>query len=314
MFSDFCCLIEKELSGECLLQKDVPLASLLTFRAGGSARLLVSPRTVRAMAKVLGWLYQSKLPFHLLGGGSNTLPPAGDYGGVLISSREMKEAYVSGSLLYAEGGALLPALAALAAKHSLSGLEELSGIPGSLGGALYMNAGAYGKCIGDVVQGVIVYDPKTLKSAIYNRAGSFFSYRDSIFRQRKFPVLGAVLALSHGRRESILERRKECMERRRESQPLSLPGAGSIFRAPAGLYAGRLIEEAGLKGAGIGGAVVSQKHAGFVVNAGGAAPEEICLLISLVREKVFESSGVLLSREVEYFEEGVGRTCPIQAN
>ncbi|MBO4406122.1 MAG: UDP-N-acetylmuramate dehydrogenase, partial [Clostridia bacterium] len=201
-------------------------------------------------------------------------------------------------ILTAFAGTLLSRAANLALEGGWTGMEELSGIPGSVGGAVYMNAGAYGRSVSDVL-----WDSDCFQRGEITRLAApehRFGYRESVYKEETDRVcLGARFRLTPGDPEEIRRKMQEYSLRRRTSQPLELPSAGSVFKRPAGYFAGKLIEDAGLKGARIGGAEVSKKHAGFIVNAGGAAPEDVLKLIRFVQKTVYEKDGVKLEPEVE---------------
>ena len=210
----------------------------------------------------------------------------------------MSEITVCGNKLTCESGALLSRISSVAAKHALEGLEFASGIPGTLGGGLAMNAGAYGGELATVVETVCVLDPSDMSIKTYEASELNFGYRQSRIKSEGLIVIFATLNLKAGDEETIRERMAEYSKRRRDKQPLEYASAGSTFKRPEGQYAGALIEAAGLKGLTVGGAEVSRKHAGFVINKGGATAKDIYELIVIVQKRVLNNSGILLEPEV----------------
>lgn len=275
-----------------------PLAKHTSFRIGGPAELLASPRSEAELAALLALCRAERITPRVLGGGTNILAPDGGVPGVVISTRGLDALRLEedGSIV-AGAGVPLALLALFAQKHGLTGLEFAHGIPGTVGGGMYMNAGAYG---GELVQVAVSarflgYDG-TLQT--YEGEEMGLGYRRSAFMGLPGLIVSARFRLQPGDPEAILARMRELMERRRASQPLELPSAGSTFKRPVGGYAAALIQEAGLKGFRVGGAAVSEKHTGFVVNLGGATGDDVLTLIARVRERVKEHSGIELEPEV----------------
>ena len=275
-----------------------PLAKHTSFRIGGPAELLASPRSEGELAALLALCRDEGITPRILGGGTNILAPDGGVPGVVISTRGLDELRLEedGSIV-AGAGVPLARLALFAQKQGLTGLEFAHGIPGTVGGGMYMNAGAYG---GELVQVAVSarflgYDGSL---QTYEGEAMGLSYRRSAFMGLPGLIVSARFRLQPGDPERILERMRELMERRRASQPLDLPSAGSTFKRPVGGYAAALIQEAGLKGCRVGGAAVSEKHAGFVVNLGGATSAEVLTLIARVRDRVKANSGIELEPEV----------------
>ncbi|MFQ5811380.1 MAG: UDP-N-acetylmuramate dehydrogenase [Armatimonadota bacterium] len=280
------------------VRTDEPMSRHTSFRIGGPADILVLPHTSDAVCGALRIAAVHETPVHILGDGSNVLVrDRGLRGVVLKIADNLAAAEVQGERIVAQGGARLGRLAHLAAEASLTGLEFAIGIPGTVGGAAVMNAGAYSGEIGTLIAEVdtVTRDGEPCR---HDRDELCFEYRDSSLRRAGEIVVGVVLELRAGEREQIEARMAEMQQQRRDKQPVSLPSAGSIFRRPEGDYAGRLIEAAGLKGACIGGAEVSEKHAGFIVNRGGATAADVIRLIDHVRETVAERTGVRLELEV----------------
>lgn len=281
------------------LRTDEPMSAHTTFRAGGTAAVYAEP-TEDELAELLPFLQEQGIGYFLLGNGSNVLFSDSGFDGLVIGiGRQMGRIHTEGNVLTAGAGALLSSVAAEALKHSLSGMEFASGIPGSVGGGVFMNAGAYGGEVKDILRRVTVLTPAGNRKT-YAVSDLDLSYRHSIFSAGAAGevVLSAVFALTPGDPEKIKGTTQDFSARRREKQPLEFPSAGSTFKRPEGHFAGKLIEDAGLKGFSVGGACVSEKHAGFVVNTGGATASDIYAVIRGVQERVFAASGVQLEPEV----------------
>ena len=292
--------IKKELPGMTLLENE-PLAAHCSFRIGGPARAIAVPADVASLTHVCCILKEHKLAPLMLGNGTNILFPDEGLGEVLLISTEKltRLFLLPDGAIYAEAGVSLSRLASFAQQNGLAGLEFASGIPGSLGGGCRMNAGAYGGELKDVIESVVCY--YLPEQALYEMSAEncAFAYRSSRFsRIGGFVVLSAVLRLPQGDPEEIAARMRELNERRRDKQPLDLPSAGSAFKRPEGYFAAKLIEDCGLKGYRLGDAQVSEKHAGFVVNRGGATSHEVYDLMLHVRSTVYEKTGVVLEPEV----------------
>lgn len=292
--------IKKEMPGLKLLENE-PLSAHCSFRIGGPVRALAAPSDVTSLSKICALLKDQKLAPFILGNGTNLLFPDEGLQDLFIISTEKltKMFFLPDGALYAEAGVSLAKLASFAQQNGLAGLEFASGIPGTLGGGCMMNAGAYGGELKDVIESVVVfYLPE---QGLYEMTGEqcAFAYRSSYFQTHPgCVILSAVLRLQPGDPEEIAAKMRELNERRREKQPLDLPSAGSAFKRPQGHYAAALIEEAGLKGYSVGGAQVSEKHAGFVVNTGNASSHDVHELMMQIRRKVYEHSGVVLEPEM----------------
>ena len=286
-------------------REGVEASRITTFRVGGPIALLVTVRSEEELAHAL--TLTEGMPRKIVGNGSNLLVSDRGYDGVMIRlASDGAGIRVEGNRVYAFGGALLSQTAVAALEAGLTGLEFAHGIPGSVGGAVYMNAGAYGGTIDTVLE----------KSICWNRgerveiplADHHYGYRESIYKEEPHRVaMGAVFALTPGDPAEIREKMKELSAKRKASQPLEFPSAGSVFKWPVGYFAGKLIEDSGLKGCHIGGAEVSPKHAGFIVNVGGATAGDVYALIGHVQDVVMDRFGVKLEREVELlgdFSEG----------
>lgn len=276
---------------------DAPMRDYTTFRAGGPADLLISPKSAEQIRAVLQMCRQLEVPVTLLGNGSNVLVRDGGIrGAVLRLGSEFSQIQIEGRMVVAQAGAKLAAVVSAALSAGLVGMEFAGGIPGSVGGGIYMNAGAYGGELSQVLHSALVLTADLEMVQMPSEALSL-SYRHSALMENGALVLEGHFCLEPGDTAAAREYLRELAARRREKQPLDLPSAGSTFKRPAGHYAGALIESAGLKGFSIGGAQVSEKHAGFVVNRGGSAAD-ILALIRHVQECVSAQSGIWLEPEV----------------
>lgn len=277
-----------------------PLSAHTTFRIGGPASFYMIPENAEEIREGIHFAKEREFPFITIGRGSNMLFPDEGYHGVVIEiGSGMNEIEYSGAgKIRAQAGALLSAIASEAARHSLTGFEFAGGIPGTLGGAVVMNAGAYGGEIKDCIVSARVMDSAGNES-ILSREQLELGYRTSVIQSRGDLVLDAEFQFEPGDPREIRERMKELNAKRRDKQPLEFASAGSTFKRPEGHFAGKLIEDAGLRGYRIGDAQVSEKHCGFVVNRGHATAKEVLAVICDVQKKVLESSGVKLEPEVK---------------
>ncbi len=274
-----------------------PMAKHTTMRVGGPADVLFLPDSIEEVAKALAWAGELGVPALLMGNGSNLIVRDGGVRGLVISLGErFSRIRVQGEELTAQAGASLKRVAAAAQEAGLSGLEFAAGIPGTLGGGVAMNAGAYGGQVSDVlVDAQVLLDGE---AATLTRAEMEMGYRSTVPLKRGLPVLSARFRLTRDDPEAIAERARRFNALRREKQPLSFPSAGSVFKRPVGQFAGALIEAAGLKGLTVGGAQVSEKHAGFIINLGGATATDVLKLIAEVQRRVQAHAGVWLETEV----------------
>ncbi len=277
-----------------------PMSAHTTFRIGGPARYYMIPENAGQVSKCMGFAMKMELPYVIVGKGSNVLFSDEGYPGVVIEvGRSMADIEVSeDGHIRAGAGAGLGALAAAAAKQSLSGLEFASGIPGTVGGAVVMNAGAYGGEIKDCIKSAKVLDKEGAVLEL-SRDEMELGYRSSVIQRKGYIVTEAVFQLHKGNKEQILGRMSELNAKRREKQPLDYPSAGSTFKRPEGYFAGKLIEDAGLRGFQVGDAQVSEKHCGFVINRGKATAADVIGLMEEVQKRVLETSGVRLEPEVK---------------
>lgn len=280
-----------------IVQQHMPLDKYTTLRVGGPADYFAEPSSEEELSALLNAAKEAGIPVLLMGNGSNLLVRDGGFRGLVIrlgKAFSRIEPWEHG--LKAQAGALLSVLACEAANASLTGLEFAQGIPGTVGGGVYMNAGAYGGELGQRIESVTVLDRDEVKRIPGSEMK--FGYRHSRAMDEKWMVLGARFRLEKGDKEQIDAAMRDFAARRKEKQPLNYPSAGSFFKRPEGHFAGALIEKAGLKGKQVGGAQVSEKHAGFFINAGGATASDFLALMRLVQDTVQRESGVLLEPEV----------------
>ena len=280
------------------LEKE-PLAAHTSFRIGGPAALMAFAKTEEALAELLRAAVQCGVRPRILGAGTNVLAPDKGLEELVICTKDalLGLRLLDGGRIEAMAGETLARAAVFARNHALTGLEFAHGIPGTVGGGIYMNAGAYGGEIAQVAEETTVLMMDGTRRVLRG-AEQAFAYRTSAFDRMDCVIVKTVFALRPGNADEIAARMRELMEKRRASQPLELPSAGSTFKRPAGAYAGVLIEASGLKGRGVGGAEVSRKHAGFVVNTGGATAKDVLETIELVQKTVYADSGFRLEPEV----------------
>ncbi len=275
-----------------------PMSAHTTFKIGGNADVLVTVNTVEELRTVTAACKESNTPCMILGNGSNLLvSDDGIEGAVIVLDGDFKEITADGTILTAGAGAKLSRLCSAAWEHSLSGLEFAYGIPGTVGGAMFMNAGAYGGEMKDVALSVTAL---TADGEIkeYSAEELNLGYRTSVFKTNGSMILFSKFALHSGDKAEIKARMDDVMSRRKCKQPLEYPSAGSVFKRPVGAFAGTLIEQCGLKGKTIGGAQVSEKHAGFIINIGGATCDDVMNLVKLVQDTVKAETGFDLEREI----------------
>lgn len=276
-----------------------PMKNHTTFRIGGPADALALPKTPEEVAEVVRFCHEHAQPYYVLGNGSNLLVSDEGYRGLVLQLyRNFNDIQVNGETITVQSGAMLAAVARTAYQTGLTGLEFASGIPGTIGGAVVMNAGAYGGEMKNVLKEVTVLTKEGEVLVIPAKALEL-EYRTSVIPKNGWIVLGAVLQLKKGDQEQILARMEELKEQRITKQPLDLPSAGSTFKRPEGYFAGKLIMDAGLRGFTVGGAQVSEKHCGFVVNRGNATAADVWELICEVKRRVKEMTGVELEPEVK---------------
>ncbi|WP_455194949.1 UDP-N-acetylmuramate dehydrogenase [Eubacterium ramulus] len=275
-----------------------PMSRHTTFRTGGPADLLVQPKAEQ-IAPILEVCRNEEIPWTVIGNGSNLLVGDGGIRGVVLEiGKQMSDIVIEGTMITAGAGAMLSSIASRAAAAELTGMEFASGIPGSLGGAVVMNAGAYGGEMKDILQKVTVLTPDgTVQTLSVEELE--LSYRHSIIPEKGYLVISAILKLQQGNADEIQSIMDDLKEKRVSKQPLEYPSAGSTFKRPEGYFAGKLIQDAGLRGFRVGGAQVSEKHCGFIINRDQATSTDICQLMQQVSEIVYEKFGVRLEPEVK---------------
>jgi UDP-N-acetylmuramate dehydrogenase len=284
----------------CDVYLNEPLSKHTTFRIGGSCSCMISPKSAEALSQMVKFANNNCLRTLLLGKGSNMLCDDEGFDGVvfLLDSNFSEIKKVSDNVIRADAGASLMKVCRFALDESLSGLEFAYGIPGTVGGGIYMNAGAYGGEMKDVVVSVTAMDMNG-EMHTYSAEQLDFTYRRSRFSYSSEIIVSGDFRLSHGDKQSIEERMKDLMGRRKDKQPLEFPNAGSTFKRPEGQFAGKLIQDCGLRGATVGGAQVSEKHCGFVINRNNATAADVKALIKKIQDTVFENTGFELECEVK---------------
>ena len=277
--------------------KDESLKKHTTFKVGGKADFVVSPSNLSVLSKLIKYLNENGIKYYFLGNGSNVIFNDQGFKGVIIKSQGFNDCSFDGTKAYFGAGVSMTYAAKLCGEKGLSGIEVCYGIPGNIGGGIFMNAGAYG---GEISQNIVYVkyldengDPQTICKADCN-----FGYRHSCFMGKKRFILGAEFELTPKPKDEIISFMEDIMKRRIEKQPLDKPSAGSSFKRPEGYFAAALIDECGLKGKSIGGASVSEKHAGFIVNNGGATCRDIVRLADLVSDTVYKEKGVRIEKEM----------------
>ena len=281
--------------------KNYKLSELSSFHIGGAAALVVFPKLQEELITVVSKAKKENLRFEIIGNGSNILFSSKGYDGIIISTKKMSFCDVCDGYINASCGNKLSGISKLAKDNSLSGMEFGFGIPGTLGGAVAMNAGAYGQQISDVLVSSVAYNVK--KNEIVELCGAEhdFSYRHSMYSDNKDLVcLSAKLRLIPASKDDIELRMKQNAESRKNTQPLDMPSCGSYFKRPDGFFAAKLIDDCGLKGFSVGGAQVSSKHAGFIVNTGDATSGDVLELAEVIKATVMDRFGVALENEVKY--------------
>ena len=297
-FEKALCTLSETAGRRFFIRHDFPLSRVTSFHIGGNADLAVYPADAEAFAYALDAAVQAGVPYTVIGNGSNTLVRDGGFRGVVFVTTDMRRVTIDGTRLTGGCGVLLGSVGTNASRAGLAGAEFANGIPGTLGGAVYMNAGAYGGQLADIVCETVCYDLDAKQVLHLDNAAQHFGYRHSVFMEKNYIILSATLQLTKDEPDAIRARMNDYLARRREKQPLEYPSAGSVFKRPEGHFAGKLIEDAGLKGLRVGGAEVSPKHAGFIVNVGGATARDVLELIERIREKVYAMSGVTLECEI----------------
>ena len=309
------------ICGDVLWQE--PMKKHTTFKVGGNAECYASPASVESLIRLVKYCTKNHISFYIVGNGSNLLVSDEGISGVVIhigknlSSIKLRDHYtdIAGckipdeiipenkKVIVAASGAMMSAVSAFALKHNFKGLEFASGIPGTLGGGFVMNAGAYDGELSQICIGSVVYDMDKDEILFLTAEQQEFGYRSSVYQYKSYILLYGILALETGIEAEIRGKIEDFSQRRRSKQPLNFPSAGSTFKRPEGAFAGKLIEECGLRGYTVGDAQVSEKHCGFVINKGNACCNDIITLIKNVQEKVQSETGYLLEPEVKYIGE-----------
>lgn len=274
---------------------DEPMGAHTTYRTGGPAEAYVYPKTPEEWSFVLKLAQSENIPLHIIGFGSNILVGGKGIGGIVCSTKRMDSVLVEGENIKAQAGAALDKVCELACEEGLAGMEKLSGIPGSVGGAVYMNAGAFGQETFDCLEYFDVIDFEG-RPATLLKEDLKYAYR-KVKGIENYIVLSASFKLAKSDFTQLIQTRNSILHKRIEKQPLEYPSAGSVFKRPEGDYASRLIDDTGLRGLSVGGAKVSEKHAGFIINFNRATPEDVKTLMGEVRQKVKEKHGVELELE-----------------
>lgn len=277
---------------------NVPLSAHTTFRIGGPAARTVSPTSKEDLITVLRACRETRVPCAIVGNGSNLLCPDEGFAGYVVFTDNMKLITADGTRMTAEAGASLGALCAAARDRGLAGLTFAHGIPGTVGGALYMNAGAYDGEIGSLVTSVTYYSPTDDRTHTVSGKDCGFGYRTSCFQGANLVLLSAVFTLTEGNSAEIRAEMEHISARRREKQPLEYPSAGSAFKRYPGYFTAKLIDDAGLKGYTVGGAQISEKHAGFIINRGGASCADVKALMTHVQARIQALYGVEIEPEI----------------
>ena len=285
---------------QCEYRLDAPMSELTTFRTGGPAAFLAVPDSVDKLKKLIKCCLDSETEYYIIGKGSNILvSDSGIKGAVILTTSLEGITYEGEGRITCLAGTPLIRLCSFALENSLSGLEFAYGIPGSAGGAVYMNAGAYGGEMKDVVVSVSHID-KNGDIGSFDKCSLDFGYRRSVYSCGDYVITGASVILAQSDKNEIKAKMDDLLSRRKAKQPLDYPSAGSTFKRPDGYFAGALIEQCGLKGFCIGGAQDSEKHAGFVINKGGATANDILSLVEYVKETVYKNTGVILEPEIKF--------------
>ena len=290
----------KTLLNEDSIRYNEPMSKHTNFRIGGNAAVMVFPKTVEEISALLKWKEENQVPFVTVGNGSNLLVSDKGFDGVVmkLQSNFNEIKMEPDGKITAQAGCSLYKLALFARQHGLSGLEFAGGIPGTVGGAVRMNAGAYDGEMSQVIEQVVALDGNGNRK-VFSKEECRFGYRRSIIKEEEYYVVEAVFQLAKGEHDAIKEKQEGFDRLRRQKQPLEFPSAGSTFKRPQGYFAGKLIQDAGLRGYQVGGAAVSEKHCGFVINKEKATAKEVMQVIQDVQSEVQKQFGVTLEMEVE---------------
>lgn len=294
--------IKKMLPSDIIFENE-PMKKHTTFSVGGEAKLYICIKEISQLQQLMSYLTGNKIPYFIIGNGSNLLVSDNGFNGVIIEiGNAFSGVSVENNRIRAKAGTLLSKVSNYAMKESLSGIEFASGIPGTIGGAVVMNAGAYDGEMKQVVKEVTILCPDGKIITLSNDEMQF-GYRFSVIKKNPYVVLEVALELDKKEQKEIKKKMEDFSNRRREKQPLEYPSAGSTFKRPKGYYAGKLIMDSNLRGFKIGGAQVSEKHCGFIINKDNAAAKDIYLLVKEVQKRVKETSGVMLETEIIFLGE-----------
>ncbi|HBL84773.1 MAG: UDP-N-acetylenolpyruvoylglucosamine reductase [Clostridiales bacterium GWF2_38_85] len=288
------------------IYQDEPLLKHCSFKIGGNAEYVYYPETADELIGLIKKFNSEKQEYYVFGNASNVLFPDESLRKSVVFTTEMKDIRLVGNTIIAEAGVTLNTLSAFARDNVLTGLEFAYGIPGTVGGGVYMNAGAYGGQLSDIVINCRAIDSEG-EICNLNATELRFGYRHSVLQEKKLILIDSTLNLKSGDKTTIIEQMDTYMSKRKGCQPLNFPSAGSVFKRPQNNYTGALIEKAGLKGMTVGGAMVSEKHAGFIINTGDATAKDVRELIDIIKARVFEQSGVMLECEVCIIENNKNR-------
>lgn len=278
-----------------VFKKNEDMSQHCSFKCGGKAKFFCEPKNEKCFVKVLKFSKKAKLQFFVLGNGTNTLFK--NFNGIVISTKKLNKIKAKKNTIICQCGATFAQIGQLCTKNSLSGFEFATGIPASVGGGVYNNAGAYGKCMSDVIEKVKIFNGK--KCCWCSKSFMSFDYRKSIVQMRELFVLGVKLKLKSGDKNKIQKEMLEILQKRRSAQPLEFPSAGSVFKRQGEIIPAKVIDKLGLKGFNINDAQVSEKHAGFIVNRKNATFQDVENLIEVIKQKVFEKEGIILLTEIE---------------
>jgi len=289
----------KKLLGSENVAEKVSMSLHSSFKVGGIAEIIIFPSTTEDIVSSIDTVKRNNIPFTVIGNGSNIVVSDDGYKGVIIKlCKNLNKIEFRNNEVFCQAGALLSTIANKAAQNTLTGMEFAAGIPGTVGGAVAMNAGAYGGEMKNIVKYARCLDNEGNVITLLNSELQF-GYRKSIIQKENYIVLDVVISLLSGDKASIINYMDELASKRREKQPLNMPSAGSVFKRPEGHYAGKLIQDCGLRGYSIGGAQISDKHCGFIVNTGTATANDIVNLIKHTQKTVYEKYGVILEQEVK---------------
>ena len=282
--------------------ENASMAEMSSVRIGGTARIVVLPNTADKLVSLLSFLEESNFDYKVVGRMSNVLPCDREYNKIILKTDNLRLMNVGNGIVEVCCGEYMPSLVSKLAAMNIGGLEAVSGIPGSVGGLIANNAGAYGMEISDVLISGCLFNKRDRRLQTFEKADFSFGLRNSRLRSEQFVLLSAKFSVREEKRAVISEKIRLYKKSRMDKQPLDFPSLGSVFKSPVGTYAAKLIDECGLKGLTVGKAQISNKHAGFIINLGGATSSDFKSLVELAREAVFARFGIMLEREIEYLK------------